>query len=113
MHRRIMYQWCLFLSYSTQRIFPFNHLKSLIMKLFIIANWYRLTTASAMLIFALAFLIFVLKNNVAIAGIPANKQNEKQLENVWIVAKGNGIYEVTWDKFNSYKCKMICDGSGR
>ncbi len=78
------------------------------MKLFIAANWYRLITVTAMLIFSCAFFAFVLKNNVAKAGVPKT-QSDSPTANVWIVVKGNTVYEVTWDKYAGYKCKPVCN----
>lgn len=83
------------------------------MKHFIVINWYRLITASAMLIFAIAFFVFVLQNNPAKAGIPASKETEQQ--NSWIVANEKGIFEVTWNKnrYPNYECNIIFNGNGK
>ena len=78
------------------------------MKQFIAVNWYRLITASALLIFACSFFVLVLKNNVAKAGIP-NTQPDSAPTNTWVVVKGNTVYEVTWNKFSGYKCKPVCN----
>ena len=78
------------------------------MRNFILQNWYRLMTAAAMLIFACAFFISILTNNVANAGTP-NIQTPPSPANTWMVVKGNAIYEVTWDRFSDgYKCEFAC-----
>ncbi len=79
------------------------------MKHFIITNWFKLVTATAMMVFACAFMIFVIKNNEAKAGIP-NNQIAPSPTNTWIVVKRDAVYEVTWDKYShEYKCKLACD----
>jgi len=81
------------------------------MKQFIITNWYKLMTASAMLVFALSFFVFVIKNNVAKAGVPNTPPAAPSPSNTWMVVKGNTVYEVTWDRFtNSFKCEPVCNG---
>lgn len=85
------------------------------MKHFIITNWYKLTTATAMFIFACAFFVFALKDNVAIAGSnPLHKQTENPPANVWMLANDKGIYEITWDVvFSRYKCDKIFNENGQ
>ena len=88
----------------------------MIMKHFIITNRYRLTTVLAMLIFALAFFVFVLKYNVARAGNPPRQLTEQQQSNIWIVANGKGIYEVTLNNVDGRKthsCKRLFDENGK
>ena len=79
------------------------------MKQFIVTNWYRLMTATAMIISAFAFFVFSLNNNVANAGAPHTQSNPSPA-NAWMVVKGNTVYEVTWDKsISKYKCNAVCN----
>ena len=81
------------------------------MKLFIITNWYKLTIATAMMVFACAFMTFVIKNNEAKAGIP-NSQIAPSPTNTWMAVKGNTVYEVTRDRYShEYKCNPVCDAN--
>lgn len=78
------------------------------MKHFIKTNWYKLITSTAMLIFACAIFVFAITNNVVKAGIPKTTSDPSP-SNVWMVVKGNAVYEITWDKYASvYKCKLAC-----
>jgi hypothetical protein len=83
------------------------------MRKFIIINWYRLITATAMLIFSIAFFIFVVKNNSANAGNFSDKKTQQG--DRWIVANQKGIFEVTWNanEYPKYKCKWIFNENGK
>ncbi len=78
------------------------------MKHFIATNWYRLITATAILIFACTVFVFAITNNVVKAGVPG-AASDPSPANVWMVVKGNAVYEVTWDRFKKeYNCKLAC-----
>mgnify|MGYP000998032812 CR=1 FL=1 len=75
---------------------------------FLDANWYRILTGTAMLIFSAAFLIYALNLNTVRAGNSEIYNLNDQ--NFWIVGAGNNIYKVTWDKFSKeYTCTLICN----
>ncbi len=81
------------------------------MKQFIATNWYKLLTATAMLIFSCAFFVFAVRSNTAKAGTPnALPDSAPSPANTWIVVKGDTVYEVTWDEiYRSYKCEAVCN----
>ena len=80
------------------------------MKNFIPSNWYRLITATAMLIFACAVFTSALKNNVAKAGAPNNQASTPAPADTWIVVKGNTVYEATWNRsLHNYQCRAVCE----
>ena len=85
------------------------------MKHFLLTNWYKLTTATTMLIFACAFFFFSVKSNNVIAGDkPPYKQNTNPPEHLWIVANNNGIFEVKWNPgLSKYECEAIFNELGR
>lgn len=79
------------------------------MKLFIIQNWYRLVTGTAMLLVSVSFLIFALKHNTTRAGTTKSPFTiNTQQEKIWVVGCGNHVYEVTWNAFQEkYEFKII------
>jgi len=79
------------------------------MKDFLLANWYKLITATCMLIIACGFFVFAVKHNTAKAGAPA-PAIYNQATNTWVVTMGNKFYEVTWHSLGrTYSCREICD----
>jgi hypothetical protein len=86
------------------------------MKHFLLTNWYKLITASAMLIFACAFFIYAVKNNSAVAG-PNKPESIEQADHtpaeLWFVANDSGIYAVSWNTtYRRYLCNRIFTASG-
>ena len=71
------------------------------MKHFLLTNWCKLSSATAMLIFACALFIFSVKSNSVIAGDkPTYNHSENPPEDLWIVANNNGIFEVSGTQLN-------------
>jgi len=81
------------------------------MKTFLSTNWYKLTTAIAMLLFAFGFSVFALKYNTAKAGTPAAApfSGKDQTTQQWMVGIGNSIYEVTYnsDEYPKFKKYLL------
>jgi hypothetical protein len=85
------------------------NLKLIVMRSSILKNWYKLSIAFSLLLFAFGFLIFSVKYNTAFAGNPIPPALNKNMEDqTWIVGAGNSIYEVTYSaSFKKYETKKI------
>jgi hypothetical protein len=62
---------------------------------------------------SVGFFLFVVKDNSAKAGDKIYMH--AAIQNTWVVANQNGIFEVTYahDRYPKYECTLIFDAKGR